>query len=168
MIDLVFGGASSGKSAFAESLATEIGEGNVVYLATMNSNGKEAQERIKKHRNLRHNKGFRTIECEKNISQIEVNLNETILLEDLGNLLANLMFSENKNNFVDYIISEIDKLSGKAKNIIIVSNDIFCDLPSKDKLTNEYVKNLGLLHQKIAKKADKVFEVVAGITKIIK
>lgn len=49
MLAFVAGGAASGKSAWAEALAVALG-GKKCYLATMEPFGKEAQERIQKHR----------------------------------------------------------------------------------------------------------------------
>lgn len=58
MLAFVAGGAASGKSAWAEALAVALG-GKKCYLATMEPFGKEAQERIQKHRALRREKDFR-------------------------------------------------------------------------------------------------------------
>ena len=61
----VIGLAASGKSEAAEKIAVNIaGKHNkqLIYLATMESESAASKERIKKHRNLRKDKGFITIE----------------------------------------------------------------------------------------------------------
>lgn len=61
MIALVTGGASSGKSEFAERLALSL-PGPHVYAATMRREGAEAEERIARHRLQREGAGFKTVE----------------------------------------------------------------------------------------------------------
>ena len=72
MIVTVTGGSGSGKSEFAENLMTELlnktSENNkLFYIATMKPYGEEAAKRIQRHQKLREGKGFKTIECYKNI-----------------------------------------------------------------------------------------------------
>ena len=53
MMHLITGGSASGKSAYAEKMAVGAGEKSRYYLATMKPWGKEGQERVEKHRNMR-------------------------------------------------------------------------------------------------------------------
>ena len=62
MMILVTGGASSGKSACAETLACAL-PGSHYYLAAMKPFGEEGARRIARHRALRAGKGFVTVEC---------------------------------------------------------------------------------------------------------
>lgn len=64
MIALVTGGASSGKSAFAEQLALSL-PGPHVYAATMRHGDAETEARIERHRAMRAGKGFVTVELAK-------------------------------------------------------------------------------------------------------
>ena len=61
MLAFIAGGAASGKSAWAESLAMALG-GRKCYIATMEPFGEEAEIRIQHHRNARREKGFQTAE----------------------------------------------------------------------------------------------------------
>ena len=61
MMAFVTGGASCGKSAYAEQLCTNLG-GNLVYLAAMRPFGEEGERRVRKHRAQRAGKGFTTVE----------------------------------------------------------------------------------------------------------
>ena len=60
MIALVTGGASSGKSAYAESLACAL-PGPRFYLAAMKPYGEEGARRIARHRALRAGKQLRCL-----------------------------------------------------------------------------------------------------------
>ena len=99
MLIFIYGGSGSGKSAFAEQMITKIkkDENKLYYLATMQIFDAEDEERVKRHRNLRKDKGFITLEYPKDIhkaiNEIE-DKNADILLECMSNLLANELFSE--------------------------------------------------------------------------
>mgnify|MGYP002240818348 CR=1 FL=1 len=64
MLTLVIGGAASGKSAYAEHLAVQSG-GPRYYLATMQVWDAECAARVAKHRAMRAQKQFATVECPK-------------------------------------------------------------------------------------------------------
>ena len=68
----VIGSATSGKSEASENIAVNIAKENnkqLIYLATMESESAAAKERIKKHRNLRKDKGFITIEEQVDVAK---------------------------------------------------------------------------------------------------
>ena len=93
MLAFVAGGAASGKSAWAEALAVALG-GKKCYLATMEPFGKEAQERIQKHRALRREKGFQTVEIYTSLAdKADSFCCDTVLLECMTNWMANEMYS---------------------------------------------------------------------------
>ena len=69
MMILVTGGASSGKSAYAEQLACSL-PGSRYYLAAMKPFGEEGARRIARHRALRAGKGFVTVECYEGLETV--------------------------------------------------------------------------------------------------
>lgn len=157
---LIIGGSASGKSEFAENL---LSSDKKIYIATMMPFGKEAEKRIEKHRKARENKGFDTIECYYDIEKIEILEKSEVLLECLGNLVANEMFAKNEQVNVLKIVEGIKVLNEKSETLYIVSNDIFSDGCNYDESTREYIKNLGKVNNEISKLADTVIEVVCGI-----
>lgn len=72
MIIFITGGARSGKSSFANSLAKKLSK-DVVYFATCQSKDKEMQKRIRLHRAKRA-KNWKTIEEPKEIDKVLSNL----------------------------------------------------------------------------------------------
>lgn len=97
---LVIGAAGSGKSAYAEKACVRLAEqqgARLCYLATMPSEGDDAQRRIERHRGLRAGKGFETLELPHLLAgaspdSIERARGAVVLLECLGTLAANELF----------------------------------------------------------------------------
>ena len=135
MFILVTGGSGSGKSEFAENIAMKLG-GKMLYVATMKPYDDECLKRIERHRKMRDGKGFRTVECYTDLSEITESA-DTILLECMSNLTANVMFSDNNDNAFEKIIGGI--LNLKSENIVVVTNEISSDGIEYDGETKMYI-----------------------------
>ena len=108
---LVTGGSGSGKSAWAENRVIENGQGPYVYLATMRPQGEDAEERIRRHREMRAGKGFVTLERYTDLDELTLPAElrgGTVLLEDLSNLLANEMFGSSAQERCDVGRSDVE------------------------------------------------------------
>lgn len=162
MLTLITGGSGSGKSEFAEGIAMKYG-GDMVYIATMKPYDDESIKRIDRHRKMRDGKGFRTVECYGSPEEITA---DTILLECMSNLTANVMFSGEYDNVFNEITAGISRLN--CKNLVIVTNEISSDGIEYDKDTEKYIEVLGKLNSYLSKKADEAYEVVYGISVKIK
>ncbi len=66
------------------------------------------------------------------------------------------------------IIDSIGLLERETTHLVVVSNNVFEDGICYDKATMEYIRAMGLVNQSLAKSADRVVEVVAGIPVILK
>ena len=188
MITLVTGGSGSGKSAYAESLLSSC-EGIRYYIATMQIYDAEGEKKVERHRKLRAGKGFLTIESPMNVGKIEFACageaeqaqyrqeaemkvqgnaeKKSALLECMSNLTANEMFTKDgmksEEEVVEKIVSEIQTLSQKLDNLVIVTNNVFEDGVIYDAGTMEYLRALGRINAALARLADRVAEVVVGI-----
>ena len=164
MLALVIGGSGSGKSKYAEELICSL-EIRRVYLATMRSEDSESRERIERHRRMRAGKGFVTVEKEKDAGD------SAVLLEDMGNLLANEMYSGDgitARGAADKIIRDISRLYDACRDLVIVTNDVFSGGMLYDRETKEYMMGLADINREIAKKSDLVAEVVCGLPYLLK
>lgn len=97
MLYVITGGSGSGKSEYAEKLATKLkGEHSLHYIATMYPyEDEETRARIARHRAQRSGRGFETIEQPLRISELKDRTDmENALLECMSNLLANEMYQE--------------------------------------------------------------------------
>ncbi len=172
---LVTGGSGSGKSAWAEKtlLAEAAGaKGRAVYLATMTDGGDEAAARIARHRAMRRRHGaaagldFVTAERQTDIGGAAAGPGDFVLLEDLGNLLANEIWSPGgagPEGAEERIFSGIRALLDRVALLVTVSNDVFADGMEYDPETMAYIRSLGGLHRRLALLAEQTVEVVCGI-----
>ena len=169
MMALVTGGASSGKSACAEKLAVACG-GALVYLATMRPTGDEGARRVARHRSMRAGKGFSTVEC---YGQLEGALatgafdGATVLLEDLGNLVANELFGGVQKPALAGDAG-VGALARRAANLVVVGNEVGCDGVAYERETRCYLEALGRLACEVAAGSDFVIECVAGVPVVVK
>lgn len=100
MLHIVYGGSASGKSSYAESFAMSLqGDGRLLYIATMypykwntTEIDPETMQRIERHRAMRADKGFDTVECYRHVEHIMAKRQDVLLLECMSNLLANEMY----------------------------------------------------------------------------
>ena len=176
MFTLVIGGSASGKSEYAERHVMALSGGPRIYIATMERLGEEAEARIARHRALRRGRGFETVECCQNIGSLTLPENSNVLLEDLGNLVANEMFTGSGSPegagtpfpeeitalLPDRIAEEIEKLRAGCAHLTIVANDVFCGGKEYEGETLAYLRVLAKLSRQLAQKADRVVEVVCG------
>lgn len=189
MLHIVYGGSASGKSSYAESFAMSLqGEGRLLYIATMypykwntTEIDPETMQRIERHRAMRADKGFDTVECYRHVEHIVAKRQDVLLLECMSNLLANEMYLEPDSNagsdmaetmspVSNKIVQALIDLSTRVQELVIVTNDVFSDGGNLiyDESTREYVKNLAEINCALAREAATVTEVVCGIPVIVK
>lgn len=189
MLHIVYGGSASGKSSYAESFAMSLqGDGRLLYIATMypykwntTELDPETIQRIERHRAMRADKGFDTVECYRHVEHIVAKRQDVLLLECMSNLLANEMYLEPDSNagsdvaetmspVSNKIVQALIDLSTRVQELVIVTNDVFSDGGSLtyDESTREYVKNLAEINCALAREAATVTEVVCGIPVIVK
>ncbi len=194
MIYLVTGGSGSGKSAYAESLLSGFEQiDKRYYIATMQVYGEEGKKRVERHRRLRAGKGFLTVEQTVQIGDALKRFllqepkdsvkehtylqnapwnTSTALVECVSNLTANEMFDEtgqrSEQEVVNRVVSGLKQLSKSVQELVIVTNNVFDDGISYDESTMSYIRALARINIELAKWADEVTEVTAGIPVIWK
>lgn len=170
MITLVTGGSGSGKSSYAEKLFSEIkGIDLKYYLATMKVFDDEGEKKVARHRKMRSDKGFLTVEQPDDIDRAHEKMEagrKAVLLECMSNLVANEMYRERIytcDEVAGKILEDIKALEEKVEHLVIVTNNVFEDGIRYDKETTEYLKTLDRINIFLAERAEKVVEVVVGI-----
>lgn len=165
MIVLVTGGSGCGKSTWAEKLIASLPDENRVYIATMQVYDEESVRRVARHRAQRADKGFLTIECEKDLASADVPEGSIVLLEDLVNLMANEMFD---GGDVNRIVPALKILASRCRHLVMVTNDVFSDGVEYAESTQKYLRMLADINRCAAELADCVAEVVYSIPIAVK
>ena len=164
MLTLVVGGAASGKSAYAERLVLQTALPRY-YLATMQVWDAECAARVEKHRRMRAEKQFETLECPLHLGTVRLPARGTALLEDLGNLTANELYDSAGAGeaAASAILDDLDKLAAQCEHLVVVSNEVFSGGANYAGDTDRYLKALAQVNNALAARADAVVRVVCGI-----
>jgi len=167
---LILGGAKSGKSSYAVKLAKEHGK-RTVFIATAAPSDREMKKKIELHRMSRPRQ-WELVEEGKDVTSILPTLKdkyEVVLIDCLGllisNLLADNLTDEETEGRIREFVEAIQRLDFMT---IIVSNEVGSGIVPVHPLARRFRDLLGLSNQMIAKKADKVILMHAGIPLIIK
>lgn len=165
MIELVIGGARSGKSRYAERRALESGLA-VIYVATAEAGDAEMAARIKHHRTHRP-ADWRTVEAPLAlVDALEkaASAKTCVLVDCLTLWLTNLIFAERENE-IERLLAALPALPGE---IVLVSNEVGWGIVPENALARRFQDAQGQLNQRIAGLADNVTLVAAGLPLVLK
>ena len=177
---LIFGGARSGKSAYAERLAIASGK-EVLYVATAQAGDGEMTARIALHR-ARRPPAWRTLEEGAALGQVIATHSAPqciVLIDCLTIWLSNLLFSQ------EQVFAEIGQivppdcvavqrahllasLAQARGDVILVSNEIGMGVVPQGALSRWFVDAAGELNQAVAAVCDHVVLVAAGLPLTLK
>jgi len=168
MLTLIIGGARSGKSRFAQSLCPAAAR--VAYIATCRPEDEEMRDRAERHRQDRPSHWL-TIEEPLSIGRATRQASadsDVILIDCLTVWLSNVMWKHRDCPPVAIervVFPEIDEIANLAaeKAIILVSNDVGGGIVPETATARLFRDLQGLLNQRVATVAGRVFLTVAGI-----
>ena len=165
---LVLGGARSGKTAFAESLALRSGS-TPVYLATAEVLDGEMRDRVASHQAGRAGQ-FATIEEPLALSKTLIKAARThdvILVDCLTLWITNLLIAgDNVASQVERLGQTLGELSDTR--VILVSNEVGQGVVPMGALSRRFVDEAGRLHQELAAVSGRVVLVTAGLEQVLK
>ena len=174
-LTFILGGVRSGKSSYAMELAERRG-GSVAFIATAEALDEEMKQRIIQHQAER-SKSWRTMEIPHNLAQyLEGNIIEEdcVILDCLTLLVSNIVTLHSKDTdnppvktLFNIGISEgkriLTMINNGQSDWIVVSNEVGLGLVPPYPMGRVYRDLLGELNKLIAKEADEVFFMLAGI-----
>ncbi len=172
---LIFGGARSGKSAYAEQLAIASGK-PVIYLATAQAGDAEMQARIAHHRQRRP-ADWRTVECTTDLAQtlLQASTSDNLILIDCLTLwLSNCLFADTADYpevghitppaiFSQQRAAFLQALETVAGDVIMVSNEVGMGIIPHGAISRWFVDEAGRLNQAVAARCEQVSWVAAGL-----
>lgn len=176
-LTLILGGARSGKSSYVQHLAEETGR-SVTFIATAQALDEEMSVRIQKHRAER-SANWETLEVTLDIAgHVKEIQSEVVILDCITLLLSNLLMEFVKDDLVDEaqftqaVQKETEELLTAIRTSkhdwLIVSNEVGLGLVPPYQMGRVYRDALGWANQRLAREAEKVIFMVAGIPMVVR
>jgi len=170
-ITFVLGGARSGKTSFAQTLAESL-KGPKIYLATCLAFDDELKKRVIKHQNERDSDLWETIEEPMDFSPYLKNCEkQAIILLDCLTLWINNLLYECPNISEEDIAEKIKRTFSSLKNfnhLIVVSNEVGLGLVPIEKDARKYRDILGKANQVLAQISKRVIFISCGLPLYLK
>jgi adenosylcobinamide kinase/adenosylcobinamide-phosphate guanylyltransferase len=177
---LLLGGARSGKSAYGETLATQLaGEAPVLYIATASASDDEMRQRIARHQASRPPHWLTVEEPHNPASALHANAAPVALLDCVTLLVANHLLanagdhsdpdetvfaSEAAEESVDRAIGDLlDAWRAHSSTLILISNEVGMGIVPPYPLGRVYRDCLGRVNTRLAAEADTVLLMIAGL-----
>jgi adenosylcobinamide kinase/adenosylcobinamide-phosphate guanylyltransferase len=171
----ILGGARSGKSRFAQELAAKLGK-RVLFVATGEPLDEEMNARIETHKRSRPST-WKTLETPTDVAKAmrgKIGDAEVVIVDCLTLLVSNLMGTEDidAETLEKKVTAELKELVAFMRtteaHFIIVSNEVGLGLVSPYPAGRVYRDALGMANQTLARHADEVYFMVAGIAIALK
>lgn len=175
-LTLITGGARSGKSELAESIALASGR-NVHYLATMErwQGDEEGAARIARHKRRRPSQ-WATVEASRRLDQAVLAVpadSGVVIIDCLSVYVSNLLlenYQEGEDPYdrqepvsraLEHLLAAIDKRSDQ--DFVIVTNEVGWGVVPNTPLGRAYRDFLGLANQEFARQAGTVWLMCSGL-----
>ncbi|MFH1382408.1 MAG: bifunctional adenosylcobinamide kinase/adenosylcobinamide-phosphate guanylyltransferase [Chloroflexota bacterium] len=174
---MLIGGARSGKSRYAQEMAEKSGQ-VVLFVATAEAGDEEMRHRIAKHRQVRP-KTWRTLEATRNIGRQlrrKIGQAQMVIIDCITLLVSNILtrYTDETGEptagaevIEQEVTTEIDGLIETMNSVdasfIIVTNEVGEGLVPPNAIGRLYRDLLGRANQMLARQADEVYLMVAGL-----
>jgi len=164
MLTLILGGARSGKSTYALSLA----KGRVLFVATAEALDDEMAARIAAHKAERP-AAWDTLEEPRQIARLlrpKGSAYDTIVIDCLTLWVSNLM--EGGGTPAEWVAPLVATYRAGTANWVVISNEVGLGLVPDNPLGRRYRDDLGTVNRLMGEAADRVTLMVAGIPLSVK
>jgi adenosylcobinamide kinase/adenosylcobinamide-phosphate guanylyltransferase len=166
MLTVLLGGARSGKSTRAEARARAF-PGRPVYVATAEALDAEMRERIAGHRARRGSEWLeRETSLELVAALVETDGHGARLVDCLTLWLSNLMHAGRDWENESILLAET--LSRQNSPVVLVTNEVGLGIVPDNALARRFRDAAGVLNQMVARVADEVEFMVAGLPMRVK
>jgi adenosylcobinamide kinase / adenosylcobinamide-phosphate guanylyltransferase len=169
-VTLVLGGARSGKSRYAQSLASSFQR--VIFIATARRSDEEMRAKIARHRRERPS-SWKTFEITTGLDRVlrEKCADADLLLIDCLTLyLSNVIGRKGseRHELHGHLQRVCDAVRDAEASVVIVSNEAGSGVVPAYRSGREYRDLLGEFNQQLAQVADRVILMVAGLPLTVK
>lgn len=172
-IELILGGARSGKSRLAEArcldLLTTNAKQELIYIATATAGDSEMAARIAMHQRDRDPR-WQVFEAPLELVDVLANLspNSVVLVDCLTLWLTNWLCEKGLEAYLAERVRLLEVLAQSQACIVLVSNEVGHGIVPMGELSRQFVDESGRLHQAIAAIASRVQFVMAGLPLTLK
>ncbi|WP_194435082.1 bifunctional adenosylcobinamide kinase/adenosylcobinamide-phosphate guanylyltransferase [Vibrio fluminensis] len=172
-IHLVLGGARSGKSSFAESEVLASDKQYRHYIATATITDDEMQRRIDHHQ-VRRDNDWTLHETPLEIATLlrSLSVNDVVLVDCLTLWMSNVIFERGETaseaEINQRVTKLIEALQSCSADVLLVSNEVGLGVVPMGEVSRLFVDHAGWMNQAVAKIADKVTFVAAGLPIVMK
>lgn len=166
-VTLVLGGARSGKSAYAEGLLASHPAPRI-YVATAEARDEEMRQRIAQHRSRRRS-DWVTVEEPLDIATALTrpdHLARPLLVDCLTLWVSNLLLSDADIGRATQAL--VAALAARRAPTVLVANEVGLGIVPDNALARRFRDAAGTLNQQLAKDADHVVFMVAGLALTMK
>ena len=169
---LITGGARSGKSRFAQSLAEQGNGGPRLFVATAVGCDADMRRRIERHRRERDAR-WATLEeparLPERLPAKHLSPGGVLLFDCLPTFVTNLMLAKQSHAAIRARVRAVLKACRRpGVTALFVSNEVGLGLVPDHPLGREFRDLLGIVNQEVAAAADEVYLLVAGLPMKIK
>ncbi len=162
MLMLVLGGAASGKSAYAEPCAQD--RPARYYLATMQVWDAECAARVEKHRKMRAQKQFETLECPLHLDRLSLpGRGPSCWKTSATSSPTSFTAPAGGKHTAEAVLAGLERLAAGCDHLIVVSNEVFSGGADYAGDTDQYLLALAQVNNAFAARADNVYRVVCGL-----
>lgn len=167
----VTGGARSGKSAFAERLARELGGENVVYVATAEppDDDTELRRRVEEHRSRRP-VGWGTFELSYSAPGASLATaaeaaedTDAMLLDSLTLWVSGRMSGGADEELLEELDGFLSLVAGLKTRLLVVTDEVGLGLVPESPEGRSFRDLLGLANQRVAAASEEVYLCVSGV-----
>jgi adenosylcobinamide kinase/adenosylcobinamide-phosphate guanylyltransferase len=163
-LTLVIGGARSGKSAHAEDMMTA-SPPPWLYVATAQAFDDEMRRRVELHRERRDARWL-TVEEPLDLAGAVGQATRPLLVDCLTLWLTNLILAERD---IEAETASLETALALAVHpVVLVSNEVGLGIVPDNALARRFRDEQGRLNQRMARRADRVVLMVAGLPMVVK
>ena len=164
---LILGGASSGKSSYAEKVVLESGR-SPVYIATAQAFDAEMSAKIAAHRAARDGQGWTTVEEPRDLPPIlAARTQEEAVLLDCATLWLTALVLEERDADAE-TAALLEAIHTCQAPVVVVSNELGMGVVPETALGRRFRQAQGALNARLAERADFVAVVMAGLPLALK
>jgi adenosylcobinamide kinase / adenosylcobinamide-phosphate guanylyltransferase len=169
---LVTGGARSGKSDFAQELASRLGGQDVLFVATAEAGDEEMARRIAAHRQGRP-ASWRTVEAPRQVGRaiLESGPAIAVIVDCLTLLVSNVFLSLGDESIAGAMEAAVDEevralveaVRMTDGSVIVVTNEVGLGVVPANPMARQYRDLLGRANATLARESDEVYLLVSGL-----